>query len=155
MIDREDLLHIVFDFRSTIAPLWSKATAYKVPEITEYGANIPGGQCAVTCLVLKDVLAGEFPNEPTFLVSGEVQSANGKILIGDHAWFKVGIGEEAIIIDPTADQSSEIDEAVIIGTESELAERGLRYVEKEVESDHGEKEHPGRFGRYQLLKTSL
>ena len=152
MVDREKLLMIVSDFRSAIAPLWSEETAYKVPEIAEYGPNIPGGQCAVTCLVLKDVLAGEFPNEPSFLVSGEVRSVNGEILIGNHAWLKLSIGEDALLIDPTADQSPAIPDPVIIGTESELTERGLQYIEKEVESGHGEHEHPRRSGRYNVLK---
>lgn len=151
--DREKLFSVVSNFRSAIAPLWTEETAFKVPEIAEYGPNIPGGQCAVTCLVLKDVLAGEFPDEPTFLVSGEVRSANGEILIGDHAWLKFGIDDDALIIDPTADQSPVIDETVILGTESELVERGLRYIEKEIESDYGETEHPKRFARYGILRA--
>lgn len=152
MFDREILLKIVSDFRSVIAPLWTEETAYKIPVVSKYGANIPAGQCAVTCLVLKDVLVVESPNEPTFLVSGELRSTNGDVLIGDHTWLKLGFNDNAVIIDPTADQSPVIADLVIIGTESELAERGLKYVEKEVESSHGEHEHPKRFGRYGVLR---
>lgn len=155
MVDRQKLLSIVSHFRSTIAPLWTEETAYKVPEVSKYGANISAGQCAVTCLVLKDVLAVEFPDEPTFLASGELRSANGGVLIGDHTWLKLGAVDAAVFIDPTADQSPVIADRVIIGTESELAGRGLKYIEREIESTHGEIEHPKRFGRYRALKNAM
>lgn len=148
------LTSAVEEFRSKIEPCWSEESAYKAPEILEYGPHISGGQCAVTCLVLMDMLHYEFPNESICLVSGQVQSTSGDVVIPDHGWLLVGSGENAVIIDPTADQADTIDEKVIIGTAKELEEQGLRYVGNEVEESHGEIEHPKRFKRYQILRQA-
>lgn len=154
MTNRERLQEIVSAFRSKIEAYWSEESAYKVSEIRQYGSNISGGQCAVTCLVLMDVIHEEFPTEPIFLVSGQVQSTNGDVVIRDHGWLQVDSGENAFIIDPTADQAETIGEKVVIGTEKELEERSLRYIGKEIEEGHGEAEHPKRFNRYQILKKA-
>lgn len=154
MPNRERLQEIVTAFRSKIEPCWSEDSAYKVPEILQYGPDISGGQRAVTCLVLIDVLREEFPTEQILLVSGQVQLTKGDIVIRDHGWLQVCSGEDAIIIDPTADQAETIGEKVVIGTEKELEERGLRYLGREIEEGHGEIEHPKRFSRYQILKKA-
>ncbi|MSR85718.1 hypothetical protein EXS71_04795 [Candidatus Uhrbacteria bacterium] len=149
-----NLASIVRAFRTSIEPCWSKESAYKVPEIKNYGANISGGQCAVTCLVLMDVLHDKFPDKQIFIVSGQLQSTNGEIVIRDHGWLQVGSGTSSIIVDPTADQAASISEKILIGTASELEAKGLRYIEKEIESDHGASEHPKRFQRYVILKNA-
>ena len=151
MTNRQHLQEIVSGFRSKIDPCWSEESAYKVPEILKYGSNISGGQCAVTCLVLMDVLNEEFPTEKIFLVSGQVQSTKGDIIIRDHGWLQVGSWQKAIVIDPTADQANTIDEKVVVGTAKELEERDLRYIGKEIEEGHGQSEHPKCFDRYQIL----
>lgn len=153
MIDREKLEEITAIFRGQIEPCWSEESAYKVPEIQFYGAYISGGQCAVTCLVLMDILHSILPDEQIFLVSGQMQYTNGEIIIRDHGWLQVGSGSNTTIVDPTTDQAASILEKVIIGTASELAEKGLHYIEKEVESNHGELKHPKRFKRYVILKN--
>jgi hypothetical protein len=153
-VDQKRLRMVTENFRSAIEPCWSEGSAYKIPGIAQYGPFISGGQCAVTCLVLKDVLAKEFPGIPTFLASGQLQSTDGQVVITDHGWLKVGLGDQIVIIDPTADQAPQIQEKVIIGTTVELEVRGLRYIEKEVEDGHGEIEHPNRFKRYTILKNA-
>lgn len=155
MIDRSVLLGIVEDFRKKIEPCWSEESAYKVPEIEKYGPFISGGQCAVTCLVLMDVLNGKFPEEHIFLVSGQVQSLNGEVVIRDHGWLRVDSGTNAVIVDSTIDQGTGIAEKVFIGTFLEIRAHGLHYIEKEIEADHGEREHPGRFKRYKILKSAF
>jgi ASC-1-like (ASCH) protein len=154
MIDRSALRKIVDDFRKEIESCWSEESAYKVPEILGYGPHISGGQCAVTCLVLMDVLRDELPDEQIFLVSGQLQSISGEIVIRDHGWLRVGSGTEMTIADPTADQAESVSEKIIIGTVGELEKKGLRYIEKDVEDSHGESEHPKRFKRYLILKDA-
>lgn len=155
MLNQARLKVIADKFRRVVELSWSESTAYKVPEITKYGPGISGGQCAVTCLVLKDVLEKEFPAEKFLMVSGQLQSMDERVIIRDHGWLQVGSGTETIIIDPTADQAPEIKEKVTIGTVSELEQKGLRYIEKEIESDYGELEHPNRYKRYSKLKERL
>lgn len=154
MIDREKLVETTAIFRRQIELCWSEESAYKVSEIQCYGTYISGGQCAVTCLVLMDILHSILPNEQIFLVSGQLQSTNGEIIIRDHGWLRVGSGTNAIIVDPTADQAETINVNAIVGTEKELEERGLRYIVNEIEEGHGEIEHPKRFARYQILKKA-
>lgn len=154
MLNRNNLTSVVEAFRLSIERCWSAESAYKVPEIQNYGAYISGGQCAVTCLVLMNVLRDELPDEQILLVSGQLQSTNGEIVIRDHGWLRVGSGTDAIIVDPTADQAVSISDKTIIGTISELEKKGLRYIEKEVEADHGALEHPKRFKRYMMLKDA-
>lgn len=154
MLDRNNLTAIVSAFRDAIEPCWSEESAYKVPEIQRYGACMSGGQCAVTCLVLMDVLHSELPDEQIFLISGQLQSTNGEVVIRDHGWLRVGSGAGAVIVDPTADQAASISKKVVIGTVVELEEQGLHYIEKEIETDHGESEHPKRFKRYMILKNA-
>lgn len=154
MLDQTELIRAVEAFREKIEPCWTDVTAYKVPEIQKYGPYISGGQCAVTCLLLWDVLQDTFLHEKIVLVSGQVLSNDEDVLIRDHGWLRMGSGSECLIIDPTADQAASIQQKVVIGTAEELERRGLRYIEKGVEVNHGEAEHPKRFKRYQVLKDA-
>ncbi len=153
MVNRDRLMKAVDDFRAAIEPCWSEESAYRVPEIQLYGPYISGGQCAVTCLVLMDVLRQKFTDEQICFVNGQVQSNKGDIVIRDHGWLQVGSGEDVVIVDPTADQADTIDEKVVMGKTKELEELGLQYIGNEIETSHGEIEHPKRFKRYQILKT--
>lgn len=152
--DRERLFQIASEFRSQIEACWSDESAYHVSEIVTYGVGIPGGQCAVTCLVLWDVLTREFPQYRIRLIGGSLRSSDDRVLIPRHAWLEVSDGD-AMIVDPTADQCDEIREPVVLGSLKEIQERGLFYVATEIEDDHGETEHPKRFARYQILKNAF
>ncbi len=154
MIDRNALLEVVREFRSQIEACWSDESAYHVPEITTYGSGISGGQCAVTCLVLWDVLTKEFPQYRIRLIGGSLRSSDDRILIAQHAWLEVFDGD-TMIVDLTVDQCDEIREPVVLGSLKEVQERGLLYDAREIEDDHGETEHPKRFARYQILKRAF
>lgn len=146
-----ELKDITSNLRHKIESAWSDESAYKVPEITEYGPFISGGQCAVTCLVLKEVLEQQLPELKTYLARGQLKKDDSTI-ITDHNWLKIDEGDEAIIIDPTADQAKGITDKVIVDTVSNLQSQGFDYVEKGLEADYGEELHPNRFRRYQMLK---
>jgi hypothetical protein len=153
-LDRGKLFETVFEFRSAIEQCWTEESARTVPEITVYGPGIPGGQCAVTCLVLKDVLKEKFPEYRVRLVGGSLRSSDDRVLIAQHVWLEISDGD-VVIIDPTADQSKEIHEPVIAGSLKEIQEKGLSYTATEIENDHGESKHPKRFVRYQVLKRAF
>ena len=152
--DRSKLFSIIAAFRLKIERCWSEESAYKMPEIVTYGAYVSAGQCAVTCLVLMDQLHQEFPGLSVALVSGQLQSTEGKIMILDHGWLQVGLGTDRVIIDPTVDQAASIQDAFTIGSEAEMIKKGLSYIPREIENDHGEVKHPNRFKRYQILKKA-
>lgn len=149
-----ELKNIVLSFRNQIEAAWTEESAYKVPEIIHYGPFISGGQCAVTSLVLKDKLEQEYPDLQIYLAGGYVEKDNSTI-IGSHNWLKIGKGESAIIIDPTIDQANEVNEKIIVETAQDLRDKGIVYIETELESNHGEQLHPKRYQRYLILKKNF
>jgi hypothetical protein len=149
-----ELKETVRAFRRQIEPAWSETTAYKIPEITQYGPYNSGGQCAVTCLVLMDVLGEKYPNLKIYLVSGQLKRGE-KVSIVTHNWLRVGNGSQAVIIDPTVDQALEVKDKVLVDTIKNLESQKIYYVESEVEEDQGQQLHPKRFSRYVLLKEAL
>lgn len=154
MIDKGKLLQRIQKFRKDIEPSWSDRSAYKIDEVRVYGPYISGGQCAVTCLVLKGILEEEFPGLHCQLVSGSLETVEDEVLIRDHGWLIVHANDDELVIDPTADQAESIHDKVIVGTVFELEAKSLRYKQKVVEQDYGETEHPKRFARYQILKNA-
>lgn len=152
--DTNELKEVVLFFRNKIEPAWTEESAYKIPEITKYGPFISGGQCAVTCLVLKDVLKEKYPELHIYLAGGQLKK-DGSIIISAHNWLKIGEGSNAIIIDPTVDQANGVSDKIIVDTVISLQTQGFDYIENELEADHGEELHPNRFRRYQLLKKNF
>lgn len=144
----------VLAFRNEVESAWSEKSAYKIPEITEYGPHISGGQCAVTCMILKDVLKAKYPELQVNLVGGQLRK-DGLAIISAHNWLKIGEGGNAVIIDPTIDQANGVTNKVMVDTVFDIKAQGFDYIENEVEADYGEELHPNRFRRYQILKKNF
>lgn len=140
-------------FRKKVESYWSEETAYKVPEIKEYGPGIPAGQCVVTSILLKQELKKILPDTNITLHLGSVTDLNDRILIPNHGWLSIFDKQETYIIDTTIDQASTIWEKFIYSKDPEKS-YGLVYKEKKILPDSKLFEEKDLYRRYRTLEEA-
>lgn len=149
----EELDSFLETFRQNVESCWSEETAYKVPDIQEYGPGVSGGQCVVTAMLLKQELEKISFHTNITLHLGSVTDLNNRVLIPNHGWLSVAVRQEKYIVDITIDQAPRVD-CKIIFSKHPGESHGLIYKEKKDLTDREMVAQKDLFRRYRILKES-
>lgn len=140
-------------FRKKVEDCWSEKTAYKVPEVKEYGPGIPAGQCVVTSILLKQEMEKILSHANITLHLGSVVNLDNRVLIPHHGWLSIFDKQETSIIDTTIDQTPLIKHKFIFSNNPEKS-HGLVYKEKKTLPDSKLLERKDLYQRYQTLEKA-